>query len=178
MKILNKTQWDTNDIHKLVTAVARDEMTTPEYRKRLLVKVAYKRRGAHTLGWGYYDYAEIWLRLERDEIDLVSLACTIAHEIQHNHNIKHRNMRNVIYGRRPGWRDHWAWAAQYTIRKNEPKAKPTAEDKNAAKLAKAEGKLTEWQRKQKAAANKVRAWRRKVKYFDRRRAALIEPKGD
>ena len=178
MKILNNTHWQTRDIKKLCTAVANAEGHSAHYKKSLVVRVRYSR-SCQSHGWAYYKRFYLQLNIPKSApIDTVELALVIAHEMAHNHNVRHVQLRSKRYDFRKDWREVWAWADAYEIRPQPVKIKPviTPEMKAEKKRLHAETMLEKWQRKQKNAAAKVKAWRQKTRYHERRLAAISRQK--
>lgn len=180
MKIVNKTHWDTAPLRKLVARIAQDECE-PEKRKRLRVEVVPARR-RYSNGFAYVGgtYSRIRVpnphRVEWTNQQQIDLASLIAHELAHNHGHSgERWMRAkscVRYGRRSDEQAAfyaWALSPEYMMRPREKKlvVKPGPDDK----LDKAQERLASWERKAKYAANKIRKYRLRVRYYERKMAA-------
>ena len=179
MKIVNLTRWRTDHIRAIVARVAQDELEA-ETRKRLLVRVVYRRRsrsgsycGGHaTLGVkGEHGYAasRMTLTLPSLVVSAPSLAKVAAHEMAHLRGLTHRDMgTSARYSYRAtgeeGWEAFYAWAREYPIEgKPEATVKVVTRDD---KLLHARIMLAKWQRTEKRAAQKVRRWRVKVRYYE------------
>lgn len=169
MKIKNKTAWCTNNIKRLVIAVAKREVTD-DHRKHLTVIVDYKRINARIIGRGAIN--GWWIKLllprpERGPVDPVLTAHLIAHELAHNLNIPHRQMDQTRrYGYVEGWRNYYAWAAEFPIRQKEAIVK-TKPDAQMVRYARAQRNLLSWQRRLKFATNKFRRYRQQVARYER-----------
>lgn len=176
MKIKNESNWQTNDLRKLITEVCRRELLDTDFRKRLVVEVEDQKLGGWCLGKG--SYYQKWIKLfipKGNTVDSVQLAKVIAHELAHTQGVRHKSLSKTRrYGWVKGWREEWAWAGQYVVRSKETKRapKPTREDRAAKKLENAQSRLEQWERKVRLARNRERKWRGKVKYYQGRIAAI------
>lgn len=107
--------------------------------------------------------------------DKRALAKVIAHELAHNQRLHHgKVMNNVHYGWKPGWREFWAWTDQLPLVMHSESEKPklTFGEKVADKMLHCEKMLTVWSRKVKLAKTKETFWRRKLRYYEKRQAAM------
>jgi len=111
-------------------------------------------------------------------VDPVKLAHTIAHEFAHNKGIRHHDMtKTQRWGYVEGWRELYAWAAEYPIAAKPPVQAPTPAAATERKLAHAESM------KRKAVTRAARAktilgrWDRRVRYYERKMAAVLAAKG-
>jgi len=178
MKIVNKTGIRTDDIRRLVRAVALKELFTPEQISLLRVRVRHRRRSharndRHAGGWAYYHSTGFELTFVKGvQPDPVATAKTIAHELAHCQGVKHRNMRNTLYGWKPGWEETWAWAKDYPLTLKPEPTKPTAEETASEDIERCRKAIDAWQRKAKLAATKLRRWKTKLHYYERKAAAM------
>ncbi len=112
------------------------------------------------------------------------LVFLLAHEAHHavddargkvaEQDANDAGMRAVI-ALRDSWREYWLPALRYEARQarnRQAAAAPSAEKK----MLHAQQLLASWQRRQKAAANKVKAYQKKVRYYEGRIAAAKEGK--
>lgn len=183
MRVANKTRWDSKPLRKLIARIAEDECESDK-RKRLRVHVVPARQqygcsGLASLG-GSWSTIRLPTKVVWTEHLQIDLCTVIAHELAHNHG--HRGerwmRRSVRYGRPRGEAEReqrralyaWALAPEYMMRLREPKPMSTPGDD--AKLAKAQARLIDWQRRAKRAANKIRKYTRTVKYYERKLAAM------
>ena len=182
MRIINKTNWRTDQLKALVRKVAEQEVDKDK-RKQIRVHVEYRKtvrspRGRGLCGLsGQKPHLVMWLYLDRREpADPVVLAHTLAHEFAHNHGLRHREMMQTKrYGYAEGWSEHYAWAKDFPIEAEPEKSKPSAQDQIKQKLLSAQQTFKLWERKRKLAETKLKIWKRKVHYYERRLAALTSP---
>ena len=179
MRLENHTHWDGQAIKRLVRRVAQDEFDAMPQPYTVTVK--YKRRswaGCGTLGRAPYGLSALQparrmtLYLERDVIDSVQVAKTIAHEFGHNKGIRHRDMKNTRYGWVDGWRDRYAWAAEFSI--GPAPAKPVMAPVTVLerKLAHVEARRKQAETRAKRAQTLLKKWARKQRYYESKLAAL------
>jgi hypothetical protein len=180
MKLVNLTHWKSEHLRAIIARVALDELEAGA-RKRLVVRVVYKRRslsgntcgGRATLGVkGPLGYVanRMTLTLPSVTVDPVSLAKVTAHEMAHLRGLRHPEMKGARYSyRAEGWRAFYAWAAAYPIEKQPVAAtpKPSRSERQQGKLAQARAMLAKWERVQKRAAARVKWWRGKVTFRTR-----------
>lgn len=189
--VRNKTSWSTRDVRRFVLAGLKEEVGD---WTRYVVNVAYKRVHA---GRGYVGYRELWLHLPNEDCemvpgddgkpgpvwtrrekidgaDLLWYAEVLAHEVNHNKGLRHKEMTDAHLD--------LSWARRliaegFAIRRKvvKPKAK---RDLVAERSAHAQEKLAEWESKLRRASKKVRHWRGKVRYYERSaaRRAAAKPK--
>jgi len=183
MKITNETHYRTMDLKKFITWVSQQEGHTPAYRKRLKVRVCY----GNYSGYAYLEGSFICVRLPKDISCLKkpSFASVVAHEMTHNHQTnasfkRYTTERNMRGHGRYGHKDaekYWSESKSLELRVVEPKKKgrtPPVE-KAQTGLKAAQAKVDEWERKERAAKNRVKKWRTKTGYYERRLKTLGEP---
>lgn len=167
MRVINETHWRSDQIKALAQRVARDELD-PASRKRFTVRVRYGRRGSATSGHAHYHSLSCQVNLGSDAVDTVNLAHTLAHEMAHTRGTTHRQMRGSLrYTYVAGWRAQYDWAADFPLKRQVPKPKPTLDERRRARLERAQQNLAAWQRRLKMAAGKVRCWRGRVRDLER-----------
>lgn len=170
MRIVNQTQYSTQDIAKLVRRVAADELQ-PGQLKRAVIKVRYQRKNGLKLGHCMYGNVlrpnvRMLLLVPRDTLDVVKLAKVIAHELGHAKGLRHVDMKNTRYGWLDGWRDRYAYAKDYQIGVKVTR-KPTMADKACTKLAHAERMLSLAETRAKRAGTICKKWRRRVNTYSK-----------
>lgn len=167
IRITNETHWSTRDLRRFIARCAKQEGIAVAD-----VRIVYNRqvRGVCT-GHAWYNSTHSVIKVPSQEIDPIDLAMVIAHEFAHNKNVRHRQMTGDPYYRRtPRTTEVYAWANDLPLTKVEPKKRqrPAASDK----LAHAQEMLSTWQSKLKRTTTMYKKWRRKVKYYDNRIAAM------
>jgi hypothetical protein len=170
VKIINRTHWQTRDVRAVLAKVAEMELD-PDHRRHVVITLEPGRSGNYPGGVsghaglgkiGEYRRHRIQLRLPPREIDPISLAATTAHEMAHLRGIDHKAMRGAPrYTYAPGWREVWAWAEPYPIRKMAPRRALTKLDRWATKTLKAERMVKLWETRAKRAETYLRKWRRR-----------------
>jgi hypothetical protein len=180
MNIVNKTRVNAKQLGALIRAVAVEELWTPDDIEQLRIRVVYRRRtygrpDNHPGGYAYYDSYRMCLKFVRGvQPDPVGTAKTIAHELAHCKNVQHRNMNNNRYGWKPGWRETWAWVVKYPLEMlpDRETVKPSKSEKASKDIERCQKALEDWQRKAKLAATKLRKWKRKLDYYEKKLAAM------
>jgi len=182
MRIINKTDWKTEDLKKILTkALNEDDKIEGKYlyRNQLEIEIvyskgprrwvveSYKKRNLempeHWLysGYAYYNGSLMRLRVPRKEISKVLLAKIFIHEMGHIRGYKHSSMG--------GWIDieaSWAKDDKYQIRKKENRKKPR-EDlqlkryKHVIEMIKQKGKIL------KRLRNQIKKWNVKKRYYEK-----------
>jgi hypothetical protein len=186
VRILNKSKWNTKDIARLIRRVAQDEIE-PGHLKHARVKIKHgKRREVCKPGYGgYCAYGSmirpnVWMAIElpaKDtEIDSVLVAKIIAHELGHSKGITHRDMNNIRYGWKDGWREQYAYASEYPIRPKPVKAKPEKIDLVQKKRDRAVAMVSKYESRIKRHTTILRRWQKQARYYEGRVAACASSK--
>lgn len=186
LKLTNKTHYDSLDLRRLISAGLRalgDE-------RRYFVSVVYGGRGSSTSGYAYYNSGTIRLRVPRgytvnderkprsvvyEALPLATvrdLAHTLAHEIAHTNGVRHSEMDAGLKRCHHGGTDDapTPWADGLEIRAKAEKPKPEV-DLVSERARHAGEMLVRWERRVKAATTKMKSWRRKVAYYEKKAAA-------
>lgn len=184
MNVTNKTRLNTRHITALIRAVAVKECFTAEEIDRLVVRIKYRRRthcrtDTHPGGYAYYKSNIFCLKFVKGiQPDPVATAKVIAHELAHCQGVHHGSaMRNARYGWEAGWRDTWDWAKDYPLemRPEVVAVKPTGFEKVEQDVLRCQRALDDWRRKAKMAATKIKKWNAKLRYYEKRKAAMSKP---
>lgn len=175
MTIINKTHWRADQLRAFVSRIAAEELTA-DRRKRLKITFVYTRKAGscYSSGFAYY-HGSATVRLSKHMPDKVDLAICIAHELAHTRGMRHPAMKgDPRYDRMPAslWRYAWAASMPLEVREARKNAIPGPD----VKLEHAQKMLTINERKLKRATTIVRKWRIKVRYYERRKAAMNAPK--
>lgn len=180
MKIVNKTTVDTGQLRQPIRAVALQEELTPANIKRFRVTARYRRKSSYRpdnypSGYGYYNTWTFVITFVKGVVpDSCATAKLIAHELAHCQGVRgHRTLKNSRYGWHLGWRETWGWAEKYPLTLREPVAsKPLGRDeKISSHIEHCEAMFARWQHKAKLAKTKENFWRRKLGYYQKRKAA-------
>lgn len=183
MKIVNHTHWDTRDIMRLVYRVAQDELNPGQLKGRGRITIKY-RRGDGIGGWCYYGTIQnpdvrVRLNVQRDHVDPVTLALVIAHELGHAKGLKHRDMNETRYKWGVGWRERYAYAKDYPIRRKAVPPKPSKEQaldlRHQKTHAKAVDMVAKWQSKVKRAQTTLKKWQTRLKAAEKRLTPSVQP---
>ena len=119
MRIINKTHYRTRDLRTLAVKTAREELT-PKKAKLVTVIFGYRRSNPgndSTSGFAWLGGTICCINLSRHGVDQVDLTLTLAHEFAHLRGLVHRQMQNAQYRRMGKWREWYAWAAAYPVRR-------------------------------------------------------------
>jgi hypothetical protein len=169
MRIINHTHWRTDHLAAIARTVARAELE-PAQAKRVQVTVVYTRGGRGSSGRAHLGGIRCRIRVGRDHVDNVDLAFVLAHEFAHLRGLQHKAMRgSPRYNRTATTRVYYGWAEKFPMARKPVPVAPTLDDRRAERLAHAQAMLARWERRAKAANNKVRTWRGRV----RARTAVI-----
>jgi len=185
MKIINKTKWQTKHLRAFVSKVAQDELE-PEKRKRVIVAFVPARQQRGCTGYAYVGgrSCQINVPTKSDPAQWKrSLASTIAHELAHLHG--HKGERWMRRSKRYGYTKHtgerYAWADAMPLEEKPAQLKPkaTPAEKAEAKRKATEKLIKQWETKEKRAKWFLRKYRKRLRYYERRLAAMPSaPKED
>ena len=174
----NSTPYRTDDLRRLVLACLR-AMGASEARR---VEFFPAKRSS-SRGWGEYgDEARgegylVRVPVDRDDPNRSSYgyrtAAVLAHEVAHTLGLRHGEMSDELRYCRSSL--SLPWAEGIVVRRKAEPAKPTLSDRVAEREETARKKVAEWTRRLALARTKVRLWKRKVAYYDRRRAVAASP---
>lgn len=181
MKLDNSTNWDTNQFKAFIRAVAEKEELTPEDIGKLKVTLDYgrhsdRRSDRDVRAWGYYNRWNFRLACVKDAVlDKVDLARTIAIMLSYNQGVRAGAVRHNsnFYGQ--GWQEKWAWAKELPLemRKDEPEVKPGKPYLIAKELEHCLKQIVVWEKRAKLADTKLKTWRKKLHYYERRLAQKV-----
>ena len=169
------------DIKRLICRVAKDELDVGQL-KHLSVKVDYRRSNGFA-GHGRVGHSALrpslmmWLHMWKHEVDPVTLAHTIAHEFGHNKGLRHRDMQGTRYMYATGWRERYAYALEFPIRKKEVKTLSREEkltEQRSAAVAKAQKMVRKWETNVKRANTMLKKWRKRLKAAEKRTQVVVQ----
>jgi hypothetical protein len=176
----------------MIYRVAQDELDAGQLR-HAKVTIVYARSNSRCLGRCTYGTelhprVNMTLVLPRPgaAIDLVELAKVVAHELGHAKGLHHRDMHNTRYGREEGWRERYAWAADFPINLKLLPPEKTREEKLMLRrtdaVVKAETMIVKLHKAQSRAVVLLKQWEQRLKkanavfktaYIDRRPFAIV-----
>lgn len=188
--ITNETRFRTADLRKMLRAAA-PLVFDPDEKPKMRVRVVYARR-ANVTGCASIGGTSMLLRIGKEFRDIREVGALIVHEMGHLKGLTHQQMRggsrwtwkgvpggmDAQTGRTwSGWEEHLRqheWAKAFTLHEEKPTHRP-----RLAGVALVERRreqtiqsLEHWTRKAKRAENAVRKLRARLRYYDRRAAAL------
>jgi hypothetical protein len=181
IKFTNRTNWNTRDLRRLVEVGLREEVGVYlEYWVEIYSMTPNRRYTGHGAIHALWmdigaplDYVTTGDGTEAPldvmpSKDVIRMARTLAHEVQHNKGERHKEM---VFSRElpVPWVEKLI-AEGFQIRRKAKKAKP-ARDLQAERFEHARAKLAEHERKMKRARTLVQKWKRKVRYYERVLAA-------
>jgi len=182
MKIINKTDWKTEDLKRILTkALNEDDKIEGRYRYRSQLEIeivyskgprkwvveSYKRRNLeipeHWLysGYAYFNGNLMRLRIPKEKIKKVILAKIFIHEMGHIRGYRHSGM-----GRWTEIDVPWIKDDEYQIRKKEVNKKPR-EDLQLKRYNHVIEMIREKEKILKRLRNQIRKWNQKRKYYER-----------
>ena len=173
MKIKNETHWRTKDLRAFATRVARLELK-PDHAKRYTVHVNYGGRGESCSGHAYCNSNACYVHVSSVSIDRIDFAYVLAHEMAHSRGLRHKDINGLSrYDRVGKYRERYAWADNLPLEKKIAKPKKTTAEKADLKIVNCFEKINTWGTKAKRANNAIRKWKRKLKYYEKRKAAIL-----
>ena len=182
MRIINKTDWKTADLKKILTrALNEDDKIEGKYlyRNRLEIEIvyskgprkwvveSYKKRNLempeHWLysGYAYYSGNLMRLRVPKREISKALLAKMFIHEMGHIRGHKHSGM-----GRWLDIETLWIEDDEYQIKKKEIKGKPR-EDLQLKRYNHVIEMIKQKEKILKRLRNQIKKWNAKKRYYQR-----------
>ena len=182
MKIINKTDWETEDLKKILTrALNEDDKIEGKYRYRsqLKVEIVYSkgpRRWVveyykkHDLdlperkwysGYAYYNGNLMRLRVPKKEISKVLLSKIFIHEMGHIRGFRHSGM-----GRWLDIETSWIDDDKYQIKKKEIREKPK-EDLRLKRYKHVIEMINQKEKLLKRLRNQIKKWNAKKRYYEK-----------
>jgi len=159
MKIINKTQYDTRYLRSLFIQCEKHEGTNYKYREVEVLKS--KRTRVHGKAWYNSRYVTIYLP---NNASVHSIARVYIHEVGHNIGLRHKDMAYI------GNIDI-TWLHDEIAPLKKPKTSKPKPNIVEVRANHAQTKLDEWEKKLARAKTFVKKYRKKVKYYQKKRAA-------
>jgi hypothetical protein len=174
IRIKNETDYRTEHLRAFVVK-ARDQVFGSE-RKPLRVRFIPSRKRTHGRASLGGSRSLIWLPLNADRYELAQI---LIHELAHNAGASGElwMRRSMKYGWGLGWKNNVAWAADLPLELKPEKPAPAASDRFAERLASIAVRRRAWATKAKRAATALKKLARQERYYTRKLAASISPKG-
>lgn len=175
MKIINKTHWQTAHLRAFIQPLAAEELTQKQ-RAWLRITFVYTRRAGSTYssGCAVLNGTTATVRLSKHTPDKIDLAMVIAHELAHVRGMHHPAMhQDPRYTRQERTKEIYGWALALPLEARKPRQRaiPGADEK----LEHAEKMLVINERKLKRFTTICKRWRLKVRYYERKKAAMTPP---
>jgi hypothetical protein len=171
IEIENRTHWRTADLRRFAVRAAND-VFEPGEKPLLRLRVVYGRK--YVTGCAGIGGIRSTIRIPKREVDRRALALVLVHEFGHNRGLEHRQMHGSRWDWVADWRERYAWGETLPL---EPR--PVKRRERVTGIALAESRrekvaalLQSWQRRLKRAQTAVRKCQRRLRYYDKRTAAL------
>lgn len=179
MKIINKTNYDTRYLRSLFIKCEKHEGTNYKYRE---VEVRYSHSW-RVGGYAYYNSRYIVMKLPKRHTIKISeyytgkkreeeqgawsqrVAQTYIHEVGHNLGLHHKDMPNSSM-------IDVSWLSDELLPLKKLKATKPKPNIIEVRANHAQNKLDEWNKKLIRAKTFVKKYRKKVKYYEKKMAAL------
>jgi len=180
MKIINKTNWDTLDLKKVLTkALDEDDKVEGryEYRSYLEVTISYSKgypswvirhyqkenreipiRERYS-GSAWVNGTRMTLRVPREKFDVKRFARIFIHEMSHIRGIRSHRVIGVVKD------EDLKWTKDYSVRQEETKVKPKT-DLQVRRYEHVLEMLKAKKSQLKRLQNQIKKWNQKRKYYE------------
>lgn len=171
LKVINKTDWDTQDLRKLILAGMKEVLEKDDWRyKSMEVRVKKSKCGC-VHGSAYYNSNRMRLSLPK-EFEPIRLAWVIAHELFHINGHTHKDMRGHFFQVHQTTETlmsescmEWAWPL-LNIRKKEPRVKPKM-DLQLFRYFSLKNRLEDKQKRIKRLGNQIKKLMPKIRRYEK-----------
>ena len=181
MRIVNNTTIATADLRALANRIAKAELT-PETKRGLVVEYKHSRKQHRGEYWTGRHHAVIYF--PKLNIQWWKVAVVTAHELHHasgregGRSNEYWMRRSVRYGWNEKTPEYYSWVNDMDFRfvENATKAKlkKSPIEKAAIKLSQTEANIVRWEKKAKRAANALKKYRKREKYYQKRVKTLTD----
>jgi hypothetical protein len=174
VKIINKTQYRTDQISALIRRVAQDELEPGQLAKARVTIIYSRGRSLGNCYYGTMRNPRVWMTLKVPRppapLDPVIYAKVIAHELGHAKGFKHADaiMKTNRYGWVDGWKERYAYAAALPIELKPDRPKPAVDEQRQKKLSHSLRMVKRWESKVKRAQTALKKWQRRAKAQEKR----------
>lgn len=205
IEIKNETRWRTDDLRRLIQRACvevfdplPDGLVIPKQKPVIRARIVYAGTRKGVTGCANLGGTWMTLRIGTAVTDLREVGALIVHELGHLRGLDHPHMRGAPKWTWKGLPERFSlgrdgntlhsvryerhlqahrWAEGFPLRFREERAKPRVvglslvEQRRAKVLA----ALGAWEAKERRAKNALRKLRARLRYYDRRAAALRRP---
>lgn len=183
MKVVNKTDLETRDLQKLLSAVADKEHLSDVEKKQVVLEVIYRRRSDNWRDdqmpvsyWGKGRWRFVGKVVKGVKVlDSVQAAKGMGLAMAGAQGCKY-DRSSSDYGWGKGWQEKWAWAKEFLVKAKEKKVpqKPTEKDRAVGEMSHCLEQIISWEKKLKLAQTKLKVWNRRLKRLTSKGAKLVE----
>jgi len=180
MKVINNTRYDTRYLRRLFLGCEKKIFATylvhGESKYRHVTVKTHRGGMARVGGYAWYNSTNIVITLPpptsrhlgryvtENTVSARRIAQVYLHEVGHNLGLKHAQMK-------PSSKIDVLWQPDESVPLKTPKIVKPKKSIIEQRAAKAETKLAEWTKKLNRAKIFVKKYQRKVKYYQKKRAA-------
>ena len=181
MKVINKTNWDTNDLKRVLTkALDDDDKVEGKYKYRNYLKITisyskgypswiishYKRKGKELPAREVYS-GSAWvkgtgmtLRVPREKFNVERFARIFIHEMSHIRGIRSHRAIGTVKD------EDLEWTKKYSVTQKEARVKPKVDLQlkrynHVIEMIKQKGKIL------KRLRNQIKKWNTKKRYYEK-----------
>ena len=158
----NRTHWSSRDLRQFVYFGLQDKGVIDQAdNQQWTIVIMYGRSRGDITGVAWPRLYKIQLNIPKATIPMVRLGQVFEHEIDHMLGLNHRDMA-------PHFELEVPWVEGEVIRRATAQRKPARQECSKKKENRCRVLLTTWERKLKQAERKVRKYRGKVRYYDKK----------
>ena len=162
--------------------VAKRELLSPEGIRCLRVTFTTRRQSrfrktSNVTGWAYLRGYTMQVNLPHPlgvPADPAEVAWVMAHELAHCQGVRHGKSMTAAYGWGAFRKGGWDWAKTFVL-ELKPEPAPMKKAGDSEKSGRCLEMVETWERKAKFAKTKLSLWKRRLKYYERKMAAIKLP---